>query len=477
MAIQNVRPGRLCDYRLLHPVAQGRMGSVRLAADPQGRLVAIKALPPGALRAPKARHRLARGLRELRRARCPYIADLIDADLAGDVPYLVTRLPAGRRLDEVVAEHGPLAGRALQRLAYGLAQALAVLHAAGVARFDLRPGNVMMAGGDPVLIDFGPARGAQAIPVAQLGASVPEPGYVPPETIDGEEGGPSSDVHSWGAVVAFAARGESPYGIGPYETVFCRILRGDPDLTGVDPALRPLVAAALQRQPDRRPAAAWLASEVVRLDLTTGRLSRPPRARRVQRPHRTLGLLVLLLAVEGSLALPVAGPLAAAAMITALRAGDHAATRMGARRGARGPRAWDPMLLTASMPWLLARSVIGTLLLAPLLLALGLVVVVAGTMAIRHWYVPSLGAAVAVAYTVLSCLGPRSRSPRRQLNRIFNVVAPTRLAGVATALTLGAFGAIMIPLALHAHTLWPLPELGTFARHLPGISEVYGSIP
>src|SRR5438067_13501316 len=101
MAIQNVLPGRLCQYRPLHPGADGRMGEVHLAADPRGRLVAVKALPPGMLRAPRERRGLAREVRALRRVRSPFVAEVVDADLGGPVPFLVTRFPAGRWLDEL----------------------------------------------------------------------------------------------------------------------------------------------------------------------------------------------------------------------------------------------------------------------------------------------------------------------------------------------------------------------------------------
>ena len=52
------------------------------------------------------------------------MAEVIDADLNGDAPYIVTRFVPGRTLDDVVTQDGPLCGRRCPRLACGLADAL-----------------------------------------------------------------------------------------------------------------------------------------------------------------------------------------------------------------------------------------------------------------------------------------------------------------------------------------------------------------
>ncbi|HLI36876.1 MAG TPA: serine/threonine-protein kinase [Streptosporangiaceae bacterium] len=262
-------PGRLGPYRLLERIGEGGMGVVHLASDRRGRLVAIKVLHPRGMEEPNARRRLAREVETMRRVRSPFVAEVIDADVTGKHPYIVTRYVAGRTLDSVVRRDGPLPPRALERLASGLAQALAAVHAAGVVHRDLKPGNVMLTDGNPVVIDFGIAHTADASRLTQTGMFMGTPGYLAPEVIEGQPSTEASDVHSWGATVAFAATGRPPFGTGTFESVFFRIVQGQADLDGIPAPLLPLVLAALSRDPRGRPSAAWLCAQSAALDLTS----------------------------------------------------------------------------------------------------------------------------------------------------------------------------------------------------------------
>ncbi|HEY8453702.1 MAG TPA: serine/threonine-protein kinase [Natronosporangium sp.] len=251
-------PELLGPYRMLSPIGAGGFGEVHLALDPEGRTVAVKVLHPHIAADEAAVARLAREVETMRRVRGPHVAEIVDAALTGDRPYLVTRYVQGRSLAVVVAQDGPLRGDALVRLAHGLAEALAVIHAAGVVHRDLKPANVLLADGEPYVIDFGIAHALDTASVTASGAVVGTPGYLAPEVLEGREAGPASDVFSWAATLAYAATGRQPYGTGPAPAVAYRVVHHEPDLDGVPDWLRPLLADCLVTDPEARPTAAEL---------------------------------------------------------------------------------------------------------------------------------------------------------------------------------------------------------------------------
>jgi serine/threonine protein kinase len=253
-------PRKIGPYRVLEKIGEGGMGVVYLARDAAGRQVAIKVLGPAVASDPAARVRLAREVETMRRVSNPHVAAVLDADINGPSPYVVTRYVPGQTLEAAVRRNGPLRGGALLRLAGGLADALAAIHAAGVVHRDLKPGNVMLDDGRPVVIDFGIAHIQDSTRLTKTGLVMGTPGYLSPEIIEGREASGASDVHSWGTTVAFAATGRQPYGTGDFQTVFYRVLAGRPELTGVPPELLPLVAAALSTEPRNRPTARSLVS-------------------------------------------------------------------------------------------------------------------------------------------------------------------------------------------------------------------------
>jgi Protein kinase domain len=272
-------PRTLGPYRLQDRLGEGGMGVVHLARDPEGRPVAVKVLRPLGADGPdgaNARRRLAREVETMRRVRSPYVAEVLDADVTGEYPYIVTRFVAGPTLEEMVRARGPLSGRGLRRLAHGMAEALAAIHAAGVVHRDLKPGNVMLTDDRPIVIDFGIAQAGDATRLTQTGLVMGTPGYLAPEVIEGQPSSPASDVHSWGSTMAFAATGHLPFGGGSYETIFYRIISGRADLAGVPAPLVPLITAALARDPSHRPSASWLSAQSSALDMSAAGAAATP---------------------------------------------------------------------------------------------------------------------------------------------------------------------------------------------------------
>ncbi|MDX6738991.1 bifunctional serine/threonine protein kinase/MFS transporter [Actinocorallia sp. A-T 12471] len=253
-------------YRLAELLGEGGMGVVRRGTDPAGRSVAVKLLRGGSDET--ALRRLAREVDTMRRVRSPYVAQIVDADVTHDPPYIVTQYVAGKTLEQTIDDSGPLSGFALKRLAWGLAEALAAIHASGIVHRDLKPGNVMFAGnGDPILIDFGIAQPVDATRLTSAGMVIGTPGYLAPELLSGEDFRAPADVHAWAGTVIYAATGRPPFGNGTFEQIFAKIIQGTPDLDGVPPPLLPLLRGAMAQNPAERPTAKHVAGLVERIDL------------------------------------------------------------------------------------------------------------------------------------------------------------------------------------------------------------------
>ena len=246
-------PGRIGKYRLIEEIGEGGMGVVHLAVDPRGRAVAIKVLRAHVAHDEDARRRLMREVETLSRIRDPRVASVIDADVMGPRPYIVTRYVPGPALDEVVEQYGPLAAADLLRLARGIAEAIRSIHACGVVHRDIKPGNVLLEDGEPVLIDFGIAHVQDDVRHTVGGLVMGTPGYLSPELVEGAEITDATDWWGWAATITYAASGRPPFGRSRMDAVLSRVRAGDVDLDGVDPRLVPLLRASLSPDPAMRP--------------------------------------------------------------------------------------------------------------------------------------------------------------------------------------------------------------------------------
>ncbi|WP_326824512.1 serine/threonine-protein kinase [Streptosporangium sp. NBC_01756] len=276
------RLGRVGSYTLVERLGRGGMGDVYLATNRRGEGVALKMLHDAVDADSEARIRLEREVRALRRVESPYVARVVDADLACERPYLVMEHIEGDTLLERVRRDGPLQGTALVTLAQGLATALSIIHAAGVVHRDLKPANVLVnAEDEPVLIDFGIAQVLDATRLTMTGTFLGTPSYAAPELFVDEPVGEPADVHAWAATVAFAATGRPTFGRGTAEAQMYAILNGQADLTGIPVSLLPLIRAALHREAAKRPTAALLAARLTRLARAAASDPAPPKTGRL----------------------------------------------------------------------------------------------------------------------------------------------------------------------------------------------------
>jgi hypothetical protein len=242
---------RVGDYEILGRLGEGGMGVVHLARRPDGHRVALKVLRPHIVGDDEARDRLAREVNSLGRIRSRWIAEIVDADPWGPVPYVATRYVPGLSLHDHVRDEGPVDDVAW--FAARLADGLAAVHDVGVLHRDIKPSNVLMEGRAPILIDFGLARVADDPKLTHTGWLLGTPGYLAPEILYGDDATEASDLHSWAATVAFAGTGHAPFGRGPSAAIMDRVRRGQHRLSGLDIRVRELVASALQPDPAERP--------------------------------------------------------------------------------------------------------------------------------------------------------------------------------------------------------------------------------
>ncbi|QKG23315.1 hypothetical protein ACTIVE_4958 [Actinomadura verrucosospora] len=251
-------PRVLGGYRILRRLGQGGQGVVYLAEDADGRRVAVKVLHAAALDHPRARERFFREIDAARRVASFCTAQVLDADFAGELPYVVSEYVTGPSLRRAVTEDGTRSGGALDRLAIGTITALAAIAEAGIVHRDFKPDNVLLGPDGPRVIDFGIARITDA-GSSVTGQAIGTPAYMAPEQFEGGRIGPAADVYAWACTMVHAATGRPPHGADSIPQIMYRKLRGEADLgdfpARASGALRTLVEEALRGAPAERPAA------------------------------------------------------------------------------------------------------------------------------------------------------------------------------------------------------------------------------
>ena len=99
------------------------------------------------------------------------------------------------------------------------------------------------------MIDFGVAR---AIDASGVTARSSTPGSMAPEVLLGRPLTSACGVFALGMVLAYAL-GIRPFGVALPGAIAYRLVHEEPDLGGLDPQIRDVVAACLAKEPSERP--------------------------------------------------------------------------------------------------------------------------------------------------------------------------------------------------------------------------------
>ncbi|MBK3565353.1 serine/threonine-protein kinase [Streptomyces sp. MBT62] len=241
-------------YRLLGRLGAGGMGRVYLGRSAGGRTVAVKIVHPHFALDEEFRARFRREVDAARRVGGAWTAPVLDADPEASVPWVATAYAAGPSLSAAVTDGGPLPTATVRALGAGLAEALTAVHELGLVHRDVKPSNVLLTLDGPLLIDFGIARATDGTAsLTSTGVSVGSPGYMAPEQILGKGATGASDVFSLGAVLVYAATGESPFPGDSSAALLYKVVHEEPELGDLGGELRELAMACLAKNPASRP--------------------------------------------------------------------------------------------------------------------------------------------------------------------------------------------------------------------------------
>ena len=253
-------PAEVASYRLHARLGAGGMGRVYLAFTPGGRPVALKMVRPELGDDRDFRIRFRQELDAARRVNGLYTAQVLDADPAATPPWLVTAYVPGPSLQEAVSRYGPMPVDTVLLLMAGVAEALQVIHAAGVVHRDLKPSNVLLAPDGPRVIDFGISRAAETTPLTRSGLRIGSPDYMAPEQVANRPVSAAADVFALGSLAAYAVQGRPPFGAGNLVAILYRVVHEPADLSGCPSPLRGIIEQCLAKDEAERPAPAEIIS-------------------------------------------------------------------------------------------------------------------------------------------------------------------------------------------------------------------------
>jgi eukaryotic-like serine/threonine-protein kinase len=214
-------------YRLLERVGRGRLAGVYKATHTSGAVVGVKILPPSKAAQPLL---LARFQRELELAVSVRHPNVIRSYHGGEIKglhYLVMEHLEGETLEDALARRKRLPTQEGVGLVHQALLGLQAIHEQGLVHRDLRPGNLMLVGGQPnsaaeatvKILDLGMGRALFDDGEGSPGFDLTRPGEMlgssdcmsPEQAKDAHNIDIRSDIYALGCVLYHTLAGEPPF--------------------------------------------------------------------------------------------------------------------------------------------------------------------------------------------------------------------------------------------------------------------------
>jgi len=288
-------------YRVENEVGRGGMATVYLARDERhDRMVALKVLTPEVAEAVGAKRFLSE-IKTTAALKHPNILPLFDSGDAEGHLFYVMPFIEGRSLRSRLDNERQLPVDDAVSIGVGVLRALDHAHRHGIVHRDIKPGNVLLQDGQPVVADFGIALAVSRSGgdrITETGIRLGTPQYMSPEQTTGDEApGPGTDIWAVGCLLYEMLAGDSPFSGGTPQAVLGKIIASDvPSVNERRPTTPTHVAAAIATSLEKVPADRFRSAEAFAQALAdpTYRGHAPPPEQ--TRPSRVaVGIIAFLL--------------------------------------------------------------------------------------------------------------------------------------------------------------------------------------
>jgi serine/threonine-protein kinase len=225
------RPKRLGHFEVLPLIAEGGMGVLHLARQPElDRLVVLKRMRQEMATDPSMVARFEREARAAAAVQHQNVVAVYDCFRHRGDHYIAQEFVDGVDLAELLGRVRKIAPDVAARIALGVALGLEEVHSRGIVHRDLKPSNVLIGyGGEIKIADFGIAVERSGPGLTQPGTMLGSVPYMSPEQMMGEHVDYRSDVFTFGILLYEMLAGAPPFresDEGSEDTLLERIQRG-----------------------------------------------------------------------------------------------------------------------------------------------------------------------------------------------------------------------------------------------------------